>query len=63
MTTARDGRVQAHRVEHERPELVGVELRLDLDAARSGPTISRQTLTRRIGDREQQQELLVLRRG
>ena len=31
-----DGRVQAHGVEHQRPQLVGIELRVELHAARIG---------------------------
>ena len=53
-------RVQAHGVEHQRAQLVGLELRLHLDAARIGTGDGEAGIDQQDGDGQQQQELLVL---
>ena len=52
--------MQAHGIEHQRAELVGIELRFHLDAARIGTGDGERRIDQQDGDGEQQQELLML---
>jgi hypothetical protein len=52
--------VQAHGVEHDGTQLVGIELRIELHAARVGTGDGEAGIDQQDGHGQQQQELLVL---